>query len=130
MSAGRTDGRGAALLKSRITRYINECAAEDLPPTPAGLALALDMRTEDLTGARLPEAQRQAIGRALQRIEAETMQRALNGRSGAKGVEVILQQTSGQTGDDELSALPDDELEKQMAAVAAEIGKALGGGAD
>ena len=59
----------AAQMKRRITRYFNECRAQSLPATPAGLALALGMRTGDLTGGRLPETHRRLIGEALQRIE-------------------------------------------------------------
>ncbi len=107
--------RAAAWIKGRITRYFNECRADDQPATPAGLALALNMRTEDLTCDRLPEAYRPAVAQALQRIETETLQRALSGKGGAKGVEVVLQQTARALGEtDEMSALTDEELKMRM----------------
>ena len=129
MSAKRTKTAAeaaATAFKSRVTRYFNECQRQDIPPTPAGLALALDMNLAELTGTRLPEAIKKPVERALLRIERETLERALSGKSGAKGVEFVLGQTAqASPGGDELTALSDEELSKRMRAVADEIEKAL-----
>lgn len=116
------EARALAALKSRITRYFNDCRGEDTPATPAGLALALGMRTEALTAIPPTDARAPAIGRALQRIEAEAMERALNGKNGAKGLEMVLQQTARAQNDaDELSALTDQELDDRLSEVARAI---------
>lgn len=49
-----------AHLRSKINRYFNQCRDEGTPPTPAGLALALEMRTAELTQAPMDDE----IGRA------------------------------------------------------------------
>ena len=113
----------APQVKRRITRYFGECSSKGLPATPAGLALALGMRTGDLTGGRLPETHRRLIGEALQRIETETLERALSSSAGAKGVEAVLKQTAQTCGGDALSAMSDEELERRLARLAREIGE-------
>ena len=129
MSAERPIDGGTALLKSRITRYFNECRSKDLPATPSGLALALKTRTEELTRGKLPDAQRRLIDEALQRIETETLERALNGKNSAKGIEVVLQQTTQPLGTaNELKALTDDELQNRLKAIARELNALIGGG--
>ena len=117
---------GAAALKGRITHYFNECRRQDIPATPAGLALALDMSVSDLTGARLPEAMKKPVERALLRIEQETLERALSGKGGAKGVEFVLGQTAQAVPGGALQSLTDEELAERLTAVAEEIRKALG----
>lgn len=96
-------------LNRRIRRYFADCQESGLPVTPAGLALALDMRTGDLASTALPGDQKQAIERALQRIEANTMELALS-KAAAKGVEVVLQHTDTPALTDETAYLSDDEL--------------------
>ena len=116
----------AALVKSRVTRYFNECRKKDMPATPAGLALALDVSTEEHTGGHRPEALRRPVERALQLIERETLERALSGRGGSKGVEFVLQQTAqARGGPDELEALSDEELNRRLADAARAIEEAL-----
>ncbi|MBO4884883.1 MAG: hypothetical protein J5602_06190 [Clostridia bacterium] len=119
---------GAPLLKSRITRYFRECEARALPATPAGLALALGLRTGELTGGGLPDTHRRLIGQALQRIETETLERALSGKGGTKGVDAVLQQTAREDAADALSGLSDEELERRLAKLAEEIEALVGGG--
>ena len=78
-----------AHLRSKINRYFNQCRDEGTPPTPAGLALALDMRTAELTQAPMDDESRRLIDRALQRIEVGTLELLLN-KSAARGLEIIL----------------------------------------
>ena len=119
---------GVRVLKSRITRYFNDCAGRDVPVTPSGLALALGLRTEELSGGSLPDTHRRLIGQALQRIEAETVELALNGKGGAKGVDAVLQQTAKARSFDAVSALTDEELEARLSRLAREIEEAVGSG--
>ena len=88
-----------AHLRSKINRYFNQCRDEGTPPTPAGLALALEMRTAELTQAPMDDESRRLIDRALQRIEVGTLELLLN-KSAARGLEIILQNTAK-------SAVPD-----------------------
>ena len=120
------EAAAAASVKGRITRYFNECRSQDIPPTPAGLALALGMSTAGLTAASLPETLRGPIERALLRIERETLERALSGKGGAKGVDFVLQQTAQAGGPaDSLQALSDEELDRRLAETAKEIAALL-----
>ena len=122
----RNTAADAAAIKARVTRYFNECQRQDIPATPAGLALALDMSVAELTGSRLPEAMKKPVERALLRIERETLERALSGKGGAKGVEFVLGQTARSSlGGDELAALSDEELAKRLAAAGEAIRQAL-----
>ena len=69
------------------------------------------------------------IDEALQRIETETLERALNGKNSAKGIEVVLQQTTQPLGTaNELKALTDDELQNRLKAIARELNALIGGG--
>ena len=110
----------ASLLRSKITRYFNQCQSEGTPPTPAGLALALDTRTSELTQAPLDGECRRLIDRALQRIEAETLDLLLS-KSAARGLEIILQNTSKCAVPDRLSGLTDDELDERLIRLARRI---------
>ena len=121
----RNTAADAAAIKARVTRYFNECQRQDIPATPAGLALALDMSVAELTGSRLPEAMKKPVERALLRIERETLERALSGKGGAKGVEFVLGQTTRAAPGDELAALSDEELAKRLAAAGEAIRQAL-----
>ena len=115
---------GQTAFEKRIAVYFETCRENDTPATPAGLALALGLRTADLSSAVLPLKQRRIIGRAMQRIEAETMERALGPKGSAKGMEIVLQQTQDEA-PDELESLSDEELDRRLAAVAAAIAEAM-----
>ena len=100
-------------LKKKINRYFNDCADSGSPATPAGLALALDMRTSALTAASLAPEERRLIDQALQRIEASTMELALS-KAAAKGVEVVLQHTDSPAADPGTQSLSDEELDDRL----------------
>ncbi len=110
----------AAVLRGKINRYFNQCQSGDTPPTPAGLALALDMRTAELTQAPMDDECRRLIDRALQRIEAGTLELLLN-KSTARGLELILQNTSRSAAPDRLGGLTDDELDERLIRLAQRI---------
>ncbi len=118
---------GQTAFEKEIAGYFETCRKNDTPATPAGLALALGLRTADLSSSALPLKQRRIIGRALQRIEAETMERALGPKGSAKGMEIVLQQTQDEA-PDELESLSDEELDRRLAAVAAAIAEAMAAG--
>ena len=109
-----------AHLRSKINRYFNQCRDEGTPPTPAGLALALDMRTAELTQAPMDDESRHLIDRALQRIEVGTLELLLN-KSAARGLEIILQNTSKSAVPDRLGGLSDDELDERLIRLARRI---------
>lgn len=109
-----------AHLRSKINRYFNQCRDEGTPPTPAGLALALDMRTAELTQAPMDDESRRLIDRALQRIEVGTLELLLN-KSAARGLELILQNTSKSAAPDRLGGLTDDELDERLIRLARRI---------
>lgn len=109
-----------AHLRSKINRYFNQCCDEGTPPTPAGLALALDMRTAELTQAPMDDESRRLIDRALQRIEVGTLELLLN-KSAARGLEIILQNTSKSAVPDRLGGLSDDELDERLIRLARRI---------
>ena len=109
-----------AHLRSKINRYFNQCRDEGTPPTPAGLALALDMRTAELTQAPMDDESRRLIDRALQRIEVGTLELLLN-KSAARGLEIILQNTAKSTVPDRLGGLSDDELDERLIRLARRI---------
>lgn len=109
-----------AHLRSKINRYFNQCRDEGTPPTPAGLALALDMRTAELTQAPMDDKSRRLIDRALQRIEVGTLELLLN-KSAARGLEIILQNTSKSAVPDRLGGLSDDELDERLIRLARRI---------
>ncbi|MDY2873060.1 MAG: hypothetical protein SOT57_11085 [Eubacteriales bacterium] len=109
-----------AHLRSKINRYFNQCRDEGTPPTPAGLALALDMRTAELTQAPMDDESRRLIDRALQRIEVGTLELLMN-KSAARGLEIILQNTSKSAVPDRLGGLSDDELDERLIRLARRI---------
>ena len=109
-----------AHLRSKINRYFNQCRDEGTPPTPAGLALALDMRTAELTQAPMDDESRRLIDRALQRIEVGTLELLLN-KSAARGLEIILQNTSKSAVPNRLGGLSDDELDERLIRLARRI---------
>lgn len=109
-----------AHLRSKINRYFNQCRDEGTPPTPAGLALALEMRTAELTQAPMDDESRRLIDRALQRIEVGTLELLLN-KSAARGLEIILQNTAKSAVPDRLGGLSDDELDERLIRLARRI---------
>ena len=109
-----------AHLRIKINRYFNQCRDEGTPPTPAGLALALEMRTAELTQAPMDDESRRLIDRALQRIEVGTLELLLN-KSAARGLEIILQNTSKSAVPDRLGGLSDDELDERLIRLARRI---------
>ena len=109
-----------AHLRSKINRYFNQCRDEGTPPTPAGLALALEMRTAELTQAPIDDESCRLIDRALQRIEVGTLELLLN-KSAARGLEIILQNTSKSAVPDRLGGLSDDELDERLIRLARRI---------
>lgn len=109
-----------AHLRSKINRYFNQCRDEGTPPTPAGLALTLEMRTAELTQAPMDDESRRLIDRALQRIEVGTLELLLN-KSAARGLEIILQNTSKSVVPDRLGGLSDDELDERLIRLARRI---------
>ncbi len=115
----------AAYLRGKISRYFTRCRSEGTPPTPAGLALALGMRTAELTQAPLDDECRRLIDRALQRIEVGTLELLLN-KSAARGLEIILQNTAKCAAPDRLSGLTDDELDERLLRLARRIGALSG----
>lgn len=110
----------AAGMRGKIGRYFSRCRSEGTPPTPAGLALALGMRTSELTTAPLDDECRRLIDRALQRIEVGTLELLLN-KSAARGLEIILQNAAKSAAPDRLGGLSDDELDERLLRLARRI---------
>ena len=108
-------------IRGKIHRYFSRCRGEGRPPTPAGLALALGIRTAELTQAPLDDESRRLIDRALQRIEVDALELLLN-KSTARGLEIILQNTSRSAAPDRLSGLTDDELDEKLAQLVQRMG--------
>ena len=108
-------------IRGKIRRYFSRCRGEGRPPTPAGLALALGIRTAELTQAPLDDESRRLIDRALQRIEVDALELLLN-KSTARGLEIILQNTSRSAAPDRLSGLTDDELDEKLAQLIQRMG--------
>ncbi len=108
-------------IRGKIRRYFSRCRGEGRPPTPAGLALALGIRTAELTQAPLDDESRRLIDRALQRIEVDALELLLN-KSTARGLEIILQNTSRSAAPDRLSGLTDDELDEKLAQLVERMG--------
>ena len=108
-------------IRGKIRRYFSRCRGEGRPPTPAGLALALGIRTAELTQAPLDDDSRRLIDRALQRIEVDALELLLN-KSTARGLEIILQNTSRSAAPDRLSGLTDDELDEKLAQLVERMG--------
>ena len=118
-------------LKEEVDRYFERCGEEGTPPTPSGLALALGVRTSALSDPRLSIIQRNVIDRAMQRIEASTMEMMLT-RGGLKGMESVLERVeeSGEeirTARDEVRRLTDEELKARLKRIGPRIEAALKG---
>ena len=117
-------------LEKQIADYFEACREGEVPASPAGLAEALGLSTDELlTPSPIPR-RRQLIGHALQRIEAELMARALGPKGSAKAIDIALEQIRGAARVDELGALTEEELNRRLASVADAIRAALeeGGG--
>lgn len=114
------------LLREEVDKYFERCAAEGSPPTPSGLALALGVRTSMLSDERLSPEQRRVIDRAMQRIEANTMELMLT-RGGVKGIENVLERVeeSGKSGKSAIGRMTDGEIEARLRKMAEKIGKML-----
>lgn len=93
-----------------IAAYFAECEENGELSSPAGLALKLGMSTRELLGKR----KMKCYAAALQRIERDGMKLALTGRPTAKGIEVLLAQTTGEEETDERRELSDEELNGKL----------------
>jgi len=116
-------------LKEEVDKYFEKCREEGAPPTPSGLALALGVRTSALGDKRLSIIQKNVIDRAMQRIEASTMELMLT-RGGVKGMESVLERVeeSEETGDGAREAvrkLTDEELRERLRRIRPRIEEAL-----
>ncbi len=116
------------LLSEAVDRYFERCIAQEIPPTPSGLALALGVRTSALTDDRLSTAQRTVLERAMQRIEANTMELLLT-RGGVKGIENVLERVEENEESDRLRAelrrLSDEELKERLRKLLPKLQKAI-----
>lgn len=116
-------------LRGEVDRYFEKCAQEGTPPTPSGLALALGVRTSALSDERLSIPQRAVIDRAMQRIEASTMELMLT-RGGVKGMENVLERVEENEEEGKLKklvgGLSDEEIEERLRKMAERIGELLG----
>jgi len=127
------EGRGLPLgekkLREEVDRYFEECAQSGVPPTPSGLALALGVRTSVLMGEDLTGTQKKVIDRAMQRIEASTMEMMLT-RGGVKGMESVLERVEENEEEKraraELRSMTDEEIREKLRKLAARIERVLG----
>lgn len=114
-------------LQEAVDGYFEKCQMEETPPTPSGLALALGVRTNDLSDGRLSIPQRAVIARAMQRIEASTMEMMLT-RGGVKGMESVLERViEGERQEDaeRIRRLSDEEIKGRLIKLLPRIEKAL-----
>ena len=116
------------LLSEAVERYFERCIVQEIPPTPSGLALALGVRTSALTDDRLSTAQRTVLERAMQRIEANTMELLLT-RGGVKGIENVLERVEENEESDRLRAelrrLSDEEIKERLRKLLPKLQKAI-----
>jgi len=116
-------------LKEEVEKYFDRCVQEEVPPTPSGLALALGVRTSTLSDRRLSQEQRSVIARAMQRIEANTMEMLLT-RGGVKGIEGVLERVEELSEEEKMRqrvrALSDEEILKRLKLLSAKISEAIG----
>ena len=114
-------------LRGEVDKYFEKCAQESVPPTPSGLALALGVRTSMLSDERLSVEQRRVLDRAMQRIEANTMELMLT-RGGVKGIENVLERVE-ESEEGKLKGIvgkmTDEEIEARLKKMAARIGELL-----
>lgn len=118
-------------LKEEVERYFERCRADDTPPTPSGLALSLGVRTSMLSEDRLTERQKDIIARAMQRIEAHTMELMLT-RGGVKGMESVLERVEenedGGRTEEAIHDLPDEEIQRRLRCLLPRIQEICEGG--
>lgn len=116
-------------LRTEVDKYFEKCAEEGTPPTPSGLALALGVRTSALSDERLSIPQRAVIDRAMQRIEASTMELMLT-RGGVKGMENVLERVEESEEEGKLKRavgkMTDEEIFDRLRKMEAKIGELLG----
>lgn len=115
------------LLSAEVDGYFERCMAEGIPPTPSGLALALGVRTSALSDERLSPEQRTVLDRAMQRIEASTMEMMLL-RGGVKGIENVLGRVeeNGEAGRSrQIGRMTDGEIEERLRKLAERIEEML-----
>jgi len=113
-------------LQEAVDGYFEKCRMEETPPTPSGLALALGVRTNDLSDGRLSIPQRAVIARAMQRIEASMMEMMIT-RGGLKGMENVLEKVEEKdVGKPDVRRLSDEELKERLRRAAKRIEKAIG----
>jgi hypothetical protein len=118
----------AEQLSKEVDAYFDLCAGQNTPVTPSGLALALGVRTSALNDNRLSAAQQEVIERAMQRIEASTMELLLT-KGGVKGIESVLGRVEENGAHDrlqnELRRLSDEELRQRLKKLLPKIEKAV-----
>lgn len=116
-------------MKEAVDSYFEKCGQEGKPPTPSGLALALNVRTSMLTDERLSVEQKRVLDRAMQRMEASVMEMLVE-RGGVKGLENLLERVSeGEEAGkrkEEIRRLTDGELEERLKKMAVKIGEIIG----
>ena len=115
-------------LGGEVDRYFEECAQSGAPPTPSGLALALGVRTSVLMGENLTDVQKKVIDRAMQRIEAGTMEMMLT-RGGVKGMESVLERVEESEGEgrmrSEIRNMTDEEIRERLGQMIPKIQRAM-----
>jgi hypothetical protein len=113
-------------LQEAVDGYFEKCRTEETPPTPSGLALALGVRTNDLSDGRLSLQQQAVIARAMQRIEANTMEMMLT-RGGVKGMESVLERVVESDGPEteKVRRLSDEEIRGRLTRLLPRIEQAL-----
>lgn len=118
-------------LRGEVDKYFDKCGEEGVPPTPSGLALALGVRTSVLSDERLSIEQRAVLDRAMQRIEADMMERMID-RGGVKGIENVLERVEESEEEARLrrqiGKMSDEEIERKLRRMAERIGEMLGEG--
>ena len=116
-------------LRTEVDKYFEKCAEEGTPPTPSGLALALGVRTSALSDERLSIPQRAVLDRAMQRIEASTMEMMLT-RGGVKGIENVLERVEESEEEGKLKRavgkMTDEEIFDRLRKMEEKIGELLG----
>ena len=115
-------------LREEVERYFEECAQNASPPTPSGLALALGVRTSALSDERLSTAQKRVIDRAMQRIEASTMEMMMT-RGGVKGMESVLERVEENEDEkraqEQLRGMADEEIRERLKKLLPRIQRAI-----
>ena len=115
-------------LRAEVEKYFERCTQEKMLPTPSGLALALDVRTNDLSDERLSDEQRRVLSRAMQRMEASAMERMIT-HGGMKGIERVLQSVEEREKEsrmkDRLSRMTDEQIRQGLRKAAVRIEKLL-----